>query len=130
MGVIAEKGGGTVQGIKLLLGESPLPPIEAAIAALQREDEIRTRGVQLHAWILELATQLRALGVRTYPTATYLFLADVSPHDAATLAEQLEENDILIKPLNDRRLGPGYLRVTTGLPTDNARFVSVLRRLL
>ncbi len=37
MGVTAEKGGGTVQGMKLLLCENPLPPIEAAIAAAQTE---------------------------------------------------------------------------------------------
>ncbi len=37
MGVIAEKGGGTFQGIKLLLCENPLPPIEEAIAAAQAE---------------------------------------------------------------------------------------------
>ena len=130
MGVIAEKGGGSIQGIQLLRCENPLPPIEAAIVALQHEDEIRTRGVELHSRTVELGVPLRTWSVRTYPTATHLFLADVSPHDAATLAEQLEENDILIEPLKDRRLGPGHRRVTTALPTDNARFVSVLRRLL
>jgi histidinol-phosphate aminotransferase len=37
MNAIAEKGGGTFQGIKLLLCENPLPPIEEAIAAAQAE---------------------------------------------------------------------------------------------
>ncbi len=37
MGTILEKGGGTYQGIKLLLCENPLPPIEEAIAAAQAE---------------------------------------------------------------------------------------------
>jgi histidinol-phosphate aminotransferase len=37
MRVIAEKGGGTFRGIKLLLCENPLPPIEGAIAAAQAE---------------------------------------------------------------------------------------------
>jgi histidinol-phosphate aminotransferase len=32
-----EKGGGTFEGIKLLLCENPLPPIEEAIAAAQAE---------------------------------------------------------------------------------------------
>jgi histidinol-phosphate aminotransferase len=106
------------------------PSQAAAIATLQHEDEIRVRSVNLQAWTKELAAQLRALGVRTYPTETYFFLADVFPQNAATLAERLKEHDILIKPLNDQRLGPGYLRVTTALPEDNARFVSVLRTLL
>jgi histidinol-phosphate aminotransferase len=37
MSAIAEKGGGDFQGIKLLLCENPLPPIEEAIAAAQAE---------------------------------------------------------------------------------------------
>ena len=37
MNTIAEKGGGTFQGIKLLLCENPLPPIEEAITAAQAE---------------------------------------------------------------------------------------------
>ena len=37
MNTIAEKGGGTFQGIKLLLCENPLPPIDEAIAAAQAE---------------------------------------------------------------------------------------------
>jgi histidinol-phosphate aminotransferase len=106
------------------------PSQAAAIATLQHEDEIRARSVQLHAWTEELAAQLRTLGMRTYPTETYFFLADVTPHNATGLAERLKEHDILIKPLNDSRLGPGYLRVTTALPKDNERFVSVLRTLL
>jgi len=106
------------------------PSEAAAMATLRHEDEIRARVGELRQWTEALASQLRDLGVRTYPTETYFFLADFAPHDAAVLAEQLKAQDILVKPLNDRRLGPGYLRVTTALPNDNARFVAVLRTLL
>jgi histidinol-phosphate aminotransferase len=34
---IGEKGGATFQGIKLLLCENPLPPIEEAVAAAREE---------------------------------------------------------------------------------------------
>lgn len=37
MSAIAEKGGGTFQGIKLLPCENPLPPIEEAVVAAQAE---------------------------------------------------------------------------------------------
>lgn len=37
MSAKAEKGGGTFQGIKLLLCENPLPPIDEAIAAARAE---------------------------------------------------------------------------------------------
>lgn len=106
------------------------PSEAAAIATLRHEDQIHARNKQLRQWTEELAAQLRGLGARTYPTETYFFLADFAPHDAAALAEQLKARDILVKPLNDPRLGPGYLRVTTALPADNARFVAALKTLL
>jgi histidinol-phosphate aminotransferase len=106
------------------------PSEAAAVATLEHEDEIRARNRQLRQWTEELAAQLRALGVRTYPTQTYFFLADFAPHDAGMLAEQLKARNILVKPLNDPRLGPGFMRVTTALPDDNARVVAALRALL
>jgi histidinol-phosphate aminotransferase len=106
------------------------PSEAAAIATLQHEDEIHARNRQLRQWTGELAAQLRALGARTWPTETYFFLADFAPHDAAALAAQLKAKNILVKPLNDPRLGPGYLRVTTALPDDNARFVAALKTML
>jgi len=106
------------------------PSQAAAIATLLREDGIRARAAQLHAWTLELAAQLRSLGVRTFPTETYFFLADLAPHDAADVAARLRARDILIKPLNDPSLGPGFMRVTTALPEDNRRFIDALKEAL
>jgi histidinol-phosphate aminotransferase len=103
------------------------PSQAAAIATLLNDDKIRARAVQLHAWTEELAAQLRTLGVRTYPTKTYFFLADLAPHDAAEIAGKLCCWDILIKPLNDPTLGPGFMRITTALPEDNRRFIHALR---
>jgi histidinol-phosphate aminotransferase len=106
------------------------PSQAAALATLQHEDKIRARVEQLRAWTADLATELRVFGVRTYPTRTYFFLADFAPHDAGELAGQLREHGIFIKPLNDPVLGPGFMRVTTALPEDNARVVAALRELL
>lgn len=106
------------------------PSQAAAIATLQHEDQIHARAAQLHAWTEELAAELRTLGVRTYPTETYFFLADFAPHNAAEIADQLRSRNILIKPLNDPALGPGYMRITTALPEDNSQFVDALCTLL
>jgi histidinol-phosphate aminotransferase len=106
------------------------PSQAAAIATLQHEDKIRARVVELRAWTEQLAVELRSLGVRTFPTQAYFFLADFAPHDATTLAEKLRESDILIKPLNDPVLGRGFMRVTTSLPEDNGRVVEILKQLL
>jgi histidinol-phosphate aminotransferase len=105
------------------------PSQAAAIATLQHEDKIRARVVELRAWTEQLAVELRSLGVRTFPTKAYFFLADFAPHDATVLAEKLRESDILIKPLNDPVLGRGFMRVTTALPEDNGRVVEILKQL-
>jgi histidinol-phosphate aminotransferase len=106
------------------------PSEAAAIATLQHEERIRARAQQLRTWTEELASQLRTLGVRTFPSETYFFLADFAPRDAATLAAHLKERGILVKPLNDKYLGAGYMRITTALPEDNARFLAALREWL
>ncbi len=106
------------------------PSQAAAIATLYHEDKIRARAMRLRTWSQALATELRTLGVRTFPSETYFFLADFAPCDANTIAAGLRKRNILVKPLNDRRLGPGYMRVTTAAPEDNARFLLALKELL
>jgi histidinol-phosphate aminotransferase len=102
----------------------------AAVATLEHENEILARASELRAWTEALAGELRSLGVRTWPTRTYFFLADFAPHDAAALAVRLRERGILVKPLGDPRLGPGVMRVTTSTPEDNGRVIDALRLLL
>lgn len=106
------------------------PSQAAALATLLHEDKIRDRAVQLRAWAEQLAAELRVLGVRTFPTETYFFLADFAPHDAGVLAERLKERGILIKPLRDPILGPGFMRITTALPEDNVHFIAAIKELL
>jgi histidinol-phosphate aminotransferase len=106
------------------------PSEAAAIATLARESEIRARAAQLRQWTAQLAEDLRTLGVRTFPSETYFFLADFAPHDAATLAARLRARKILVKALADARLGPGYMRMTTARPEDNARVLEAIRSLL
>jgi histidinol-phosphate aminotransferase len=106
------------------------PSEAAALATLRHEAKIRERVDQLRRWTDRLATDVRALGVRTFPTETYFFLADFAPHDAGVLAARLRERQIMVKPLGDPRLGPGYMRVTTARPEDNARVLDALRTLL
>lgn len=106
------------------------PSEAAAIATLQNEDKVLERVALLRQWTDELAAGLRALGIRAFPTEAYFFLADFAPHDARQLAGRLEEHGILVKTLNDERLGPGFIRVTTALPEDNVRFLSTLREFL
>jgi histidinol-phosphate aminotransferase len=102
------------------------PSQAAALATLRHEDKVRERITALRAWTEELAAALRAMGIRTYPTETYFFLADFAPRDATLVAARLAERRILVKPLGLPRLGPGFMRITTARPEDNRRFVRAL----
>jgi histidinol-phosphate aminotransferase len=104
--------------------------LAAALATLRHEEKIRERVRGLVGWTAALAAEMAKLGVRTHPTQTYFFLADFHPRRAADVARDLRHHDILVKPLGDDRLGPGYMRVTTALPQDNRRFLDVLREVL
>lgn len=106
------------------------PSQAAAMATLHNEQKIGERVVNLRRWTEELAEQIRALGVRTYPTATYFFLADFAPRDASVIARRLEMQNILLRPLNDPLLGPGYMGLTTALPNENAKVVRALMDIL
>jgi histidinol-phosphate aminotransferase len=106
------------------------PSQAAALATLQNEEKIRHRVVMLRDWTQQLSEALQRLGVRTFPTDGYFFLADFAPHDAEILSMHLKKRNILIRPLNDKRLGPGYMRITTSLPEANARFLAALKELL
>ena len=106
------------------------PSQAAAVATLEHESKIRDRMERLRSWTAALADDLRSLGVTTYPTETYFFLADFSPHDASDVAEQLRERGVFVKPLGDERLGPGYMRVTTARPEENERVITALTDLL
>lgn len=106
------------------------PSQAAALATLRQEEKIRERVARLRVWTEQLAGELRALGVRTFSTQTYFFLADFAPYTAAELADALRERGILVKPLNDARLGPGFMRVTTALPEDNTRVVHVMKEIM
>ena len=57
-------------------------------------------------------------------------LDGLAPPRATRLPERLREQRIPVKPLGDRRLGPGFRRVTTARPENNGRFVQALRALL
>jgi histidinol-phosphate aminotransferase len=67
------------------------PSEAAALATLQHEEKIQQRIQQLRQWISELAAQLQSLGVRTFPSEAYFFLADFAPHDAADQERQPRE---------------------------------------
>jgi histidinol-phosphate aminotransferase len=102
------------------------PSQAAALATLEHHDQIERRLLDLKAWTRELAEGLASIGVRTYPTDTYFFLADFSPLDAVALADALSARRILVKPLGEPRLGAGMMRITTATPGENALVLAAI----
>jgi histidinol-phosphate aminotransferase len=96
------------------------PSQAAALATLEHQDAIDERVRDLRAWTAALADGLEALGVRTYASETYFFLADFAPLDGARVADGLRRHGIMLKPLGDPHLGSGFVRVTTSTPAENA----------
>jgi histidinol-phosphate aminotransferase len=103
------------------------PSQAAALATLEHLDKIGQRIHLLKQWTRELATALKGLGVTIYPTDTYFFLADFTPYTGKAIADALAAQHILVKPLDVPRLGPGFMRMTTAVPEDNATVLQVLR---
>jgi histidinol-phosphate aminotransferase len=94
------------------------------LATLTHCEEIRERAALLRTWRRGFADDLGDLGVRTFPTETYFFLADVSPLTAEHLATCVSDRGILVRPLGDPSRGSGYLRVATGRPEENQQFLA------
>jgi histidinol-phosphate aminotransferase len=103
------------------------PSQAAALATLAQREKITQRVQLLKDWTRTLARELEQLGVTTYPTETYFFLADFTPYSGKTIADALAAASILVKPLEVPRLGAGFIRITTAVPEDNAKVLRVLR---
>jgi histidinol-phosphate aminotransferase len=104
----------------------------AATAALgDEEHEAATlaHNDECGAW---LAHELRAMGVRVYPSVCNFLLIRVPPDPAmsvATLQRHLWDHGILVKSLTSYNL-PDCLRITIGTEEENHALVAALREVL
>ena len=106
------------------------PSEAAAIATLQHEDQVKGRIGQLKSWTQNLSAAFNDIGIRTYPSETYFFLADFSPLKASKLADDLCKMGFLVKALTDPLLGDGFMRITTSTPQNNELFIKALKKLV
>ncbi|MCF7934895.1 MAG: histidinol-phosphate transaminase [Synergistales bacterium] len=99
----------------------------AALAALQEKqyiEDIRDRTIAERE---RLTSELMDMGLRVYPTHTNFLLVAVS--NSSSITEQLLREGIIIRPGEDLGV-PDHIRVSIGLPEENERFVSALRKVL
>ncbi len=102
-----------------------LPALAAAQAALDDRDFLaRARKVNAEG-LAQLSEGFARLGLRHIPGEAN-FLAFEIP-DAGAVFQRLQREGIIVRPLRGYGM-PDWLRVTVGLPEQNARFLSALSR--
>jgi histidinol-phosphate aminotransferase len=96
-----------------------------ALAALDDKQHIATavqNTLTQSAWLEE---RLREMGFRVVPTNANFVFFEVSD-DAAILAARLQEDGVIVRPLNLWGI-PNGIRVTIGTPVQNQHFIAALK---
>ncbi|MHB1415585.1 MAG: pyridoxal phosphate-dependent aminotransferase [Chloroflexota bacterium] len=106
------------------------PSQAAALACLQHRDKMLERIRLLQAWTRDLARQLEALGIRTFPTTTYFFLGKVPNLTGDAFVAELRKRDILVKALHQPGLGEDFVRFTTSTPANNKIALDTIKQVL
>jgi histidinol-phosphate aminotransferase len=99
----------------------------AAIAALEDVEYVAESRRQNRAGMRELEAGLARLGVRYLPSHGNFLLIEVG--DAASVNKALLAQGVIVRPVANYDL-PSWLRVTVGLPAENARFLAALESAL
>ena len=95
----------------------------AAIAALADADYVSESRRLNREGRQQLETGLAALSIRYLPSQGNFVLIEVG--DAARVNQSLLEQGVIVRPVANYDL-PAWLRVTVGLPAENARFLAAL----
>ncbi len=102
--------------------------IAGALAALEDQthlERIVMTTQQGRDWLHE---KLNGLEIPTWPSQANFILFQ-PPQPAQQVAERLEQQGILVRPLAAYHL-PDHLRVTVGLPAENEQFMAALQKSL
>jgi histidinol-phosphate aminotransferase len=99
----------------------------AAIAALDDTAYVEESRRQNREGMRQLEAGLQRLAIRYLPSHGNFLLIEVG--DAARINESLLRQGVIVRPVANYDL-PAWLRVTVGLPHENARFLSALEAAL
>jgi histidinol-phosphate aminotransferase len=99
----------------------------AAVAALADEGHVDESRAINRAGLLQLRAGLDALQVASLPSHGNFLLVRVG--DAAAIYQSLLRQGVIVRPVANYGL-PEWLRVTVGLPAENARFLAALAKAL
>jgi histidinol-phosphate aminotransferase len=117
----------------LALVRRAMPPFPVNLAALVAAeaaiaDRATMRGyvsdvLRLRRWF---ATELKKLGVKTYPSAGNFLLANFGPSGLA-LFQKLEKQGILLRE-RSKDIGLGFVRITIGTQSEMQRLLKAIRK--
>jgi histidinol-phosphate aminotransferase len=96
----------------------------AAVAALEDDSYLRESHAVNREGLAQLYAGFDALGLRYVPSHANFVLVKVG--DAARINGALLHQGVIVRPVANYGL-PEWLRVSVGLPAENARFLAVLR---
>jgi histidinol-phosphate aminotransferase len=99
------------------------PAQAAAVAALADEDFLRQSYELNRAGLRELEAAFVTLGLTYVPSRGNFVLVRVGP--AARVYQELLKRGVIVRPVANYGL-PEWLRVSVGLPAENARFLAAL----
>ncbi|MDY6830986.1 MAG: histidinol-phosphate transaminase, partial [Thermodesulfobacteriota bacterium] len=100
----------------------------AAIAALDDDAFLKRTLAVVHDGLAWLYAELEKMGLCCFPTQANFFLIDVEK-DAAAVFEEMLKQGVIIRSMVSYGY-PSCIRVTVGLPEENARFVAALKAVL
>ena len=99
----------------------------AAIASLADDDFVARSYAANQAGMLQITQGLTQLGLNYIPSQANFVSFAVK--DAAQVNQQLLQNGVIVRPIANYEM-PDYLRVSIGLFSENARFLTVLATII
>lgn len=100
----------------------------AAVAALQ-DDDYLVRARELNAkGLLQLTEGIAPLGLPVIPSAGNFITVEM-PGNALPIYQKLLQQGVIVRPLVPYKM-PNHLRVSIGLPEENAKFLAALPKVL
>jgi histidinol-phosphate aminotransferase len=99
----------------------------AAIASLQDDDFVARSYALNQAGMAQLTQGFDKLGLSYIPS--FANFISVKVGDAAAINQKLLQNGVIVRPVANYEM-PEYLRVSIGLFSENAKFLSVLEQIL
>ncbi|MGZ4812391.1 MAG: histidinol-phosphate transaminase [Terriglobales bacterium] len=99
----------------------------AALAAIEDEHHIRKTLENNAAGVDYLSSKIAEMGLRVVPTWANFVYVEVG-EDAAALAQRMQDDGIIIRPLTGNWGAPRAIRITVGTPEQNRKCVATLKK--